>query len=118
MPSPVDPRLREHLAAFNAHDTQRLLAGLADDVLWATGRDLISGRAALIELFDDGLWAMNPSLELRTSLAEGDTAAAELTEELTVDGERVRFPIAVFLRFRDGLITHATVYREGSADLA
>ena len=109
--------VREHLAAFNAHDSERLLAGLAEDVRWTTGHDAFRGRQALAELFDDGLWAMGPSLELRTLVADGAAAAAELVEDITVNGERRRFAIAVFFRFADGLITHATVYREGSADL-
>ena len=51
---------------------------------------------------DDLVWASND---------DGEVVA------LTHDGEVRRFPIAVFFRFADGLITHATVYREGSADL-
>jgi ketosteroid isomerase-like protein len=113
----VDARVIEHIDAFNAHDTDRLLAGLSDDALWATGQDVFRGRAALAALFDDGLWAMNPSLEVRTIVSGEDASAAELMEELTVDGAQRRFAIAVFLRFADGLITHATVYREGSADI-
>lgn len=108
----------EHLAAFNAHDTQRLLAGLAEDALWTTGRDRIRGREALAGIFDDWLWAMNPSLEPRAVIADGELAAAELTERLTVEGEPQQFPIAVFFRFADGLIKQATVYREGNAELA
>ena len=113
----MDARVTEHIDAFNAHDTERLLAGLAEDARWATGQDVFQGRASLAELFDDGLWALNPSLEVRTVVSDGEASAAELLEELTVDGERRRFAIAVFLRFADGLITSATVYREGSADL-
>ena len=109
--------VEEHLAAFNAHDSARLLAGLAQDVQWATGRDVFRGRGALADLFDAGLWAMDPSLEVRTIVASGDRAAAELMEQLTVEGELRRFAIAVFFRFADGLITHATVYREGTADI-
>jgi hypothetical protein len=56
-------------------------------------------------------------LQPRTILTEQDAAAAELTEEITVDGAVRRFAIAVFFRFAEGLITHASVYREGSADL-
>jgi ketosteroid isomerase-like protein len=107
----------EHLAAFNAHDSARLLAGLAEDAQWATGQDVFRGREALADLFDESLWAMEPTLEQRTIVVGDDAAATELMEELTVDGEQRRFAIAVFFRFADGLITHATVYREGSADI-
>jgi ketosteroid isomerase-like protein len=107
----------EHLAAFNAHDSARLLAGLAADVRWVTGQDVFRGRDELAELFDDGLWAMRPRLEQRSLVVGDDAAAAELMEELTVDGEQRRFAIAVFFRFADGLISSVTVYREGSADI-
>ena len=109
--------VEEHIAAFNAHDTGRLLRGLSDDAHWVTGQDAFRGKDALAGLFDAGLWELDPSLEVRTVIAHDEAAAAELMEELTHDGEVRRFPIAVFFRFADGLITHATVYREGSADL-
>ena len=62
--------LERHLAAFNRHDTAGLMATLAEDVTWRTGRDTIHGRAAVAELFDDWLWALNPSLTLLGSVAE------------------------------------------------
>ena len=36
--------LQEHLDAFNAHDTERLLRGLDEDITWHTGSDIINGR--------------------------------------------------------------------------
>lgn len=107
----------EHLAAFNAHDRPRLLAGLTEDVEWSTGRDRIRGRAALADIFDDGLWELGPSLTVVRLLVDGDEAAAELTEVLTVSGETHRFPIAAFFTVRAGLLHRVTVYREGTADL-
>jgi ketosteroid isomerase-like protein len=107
----------EHIAAFNAHDTARLLAGLTDDVVWATGQDVFRGRPALGELFDDGLWAMAPSLRTLRVIAEDDAAAAELHEQLTIDGMAREFTIAAFFSITDGLISRATIYREGSADI-
>lgn len=109
--------VEEHLAAFNAHDTARLLAGFATDAVWITGEDVVQGRAALAELFDSGLWSMNPSLRVRSIVSDGDRAAAQLHESITVEGEVREFDIAVFFELADGLITRAKVYREGSADL-
>lgn len=54
----------EHVAAFNAHDRLRLLAGLAADATWLTGRDSFQGHAELAEMFDDWLWSLNPSLRV------------------------------------------------------
>lgn len=109
--------VRAHLAAFNAHDTGALLAGLAPDAVWATGAGTVRGRAALTELFDAGLWALAPSLAVAALVEAGPLVAAELVEEITVGGERRSFPIAAFFTVADGLITRVKVYREGSADL-
>jgi ketosteroid isomerase-like protein len=113
----VRAAVEEHVAAFNAHDTARLLAGLAPEAVWVTGRDTVTGRAALAELFDDGLWALEPHLDLLSAVVEDSRAAAQLRESITPDGERQSFAIAVFLEFKGGLISRAKVYREGSADL-
>lgn len=109
---------REHVAAFNAHDTARLLAGFTADARWATGQDVFVGTAALADLFDAGLWALDPALEVLSLVVGEDRAAAELRETLTFDGEVRTFTVAVFLDVDgDGLIRRGRVYREGSADL-
>jgi hypothetical protein len=108
----------EHLAAFNAHDTARLLDGFARQARWATGQDTFVGTAALEGLFDDGLWALAPSLEVLTLVCDGPRAAAELREVLVVDGETRTFTIGVFFVVDGyGFITSGRVYREGSADI-
>lgn len=106
-----------HLDAFNAHDTERLLATFSSDAVWATGRDVVRGREALAELFDDGLWQLAPNLVLRSLVASDNLVAAELLETITIDGARTRFGIAGFFTIRNGRIATAKVYREGSADL-
>jgi hypothetical protein len=115
----VDPRsaVLEHLDAFNQHSSDRLLAGFSADAVWATGQDVFEGQAALAELFEPGLWAHNPSLTILSLIADAAGAAAELREELTVNGERRSFNIAVFFVVNRGLIRRAKVYREGSADI-
>lgn len=108
----------DHVAAFNAHDTNRLLAGLYPDVLWATGSDVYRGSAQLRQdLFDDGLWAMRPSLEVRTLVVEGQQAAGVFWETLVVNDEPRGFDIAVFFTVHDALIRSVTVFREGTADI-
>ncbi len=116
----ADPRnlVAAHLDAFNRRDRSGLLAGLAPDARWRTGTSTVTGREELAELFDDGLWAMRPFLEVQVMVRDGGTVAARLREELTIDGTRQSFPIAAFYEVRDGLIRDVTIYREGSADLS
>jgi hypothetical protein len=113
----VAAAVQEHVAAFNTHDTERILAGLTTDVEWNTGVDAMLGIEALRDVFDPGLWALAPSLEVRSLIVGDDCAATELVERLTVDGAQREFWIAAFFTFRDGLIQRVKVYREGSADL-
>ena len=107
----------EHVAAFNAHDRERILTGLAPDVTWSTGRDTLHGQAALTELFDDGMWALTPHLHVVRLVVQGDRAAAEVVETLTVDGVEHVFTIACFFDLRGSVIHRVTVLREGTADL-
>ena len=108
----------DHVDAFNAHDTDRLLAGLHEDVVWATGSDVFRGTAQLRdEVFDPGLWEWRPSLAVRTLLVEGERAAGTFHEALTVNGELREFDIAVFFTVRDAVIRTVRVFREGSADI-
>lgn len=107
----------EHLAAFNAHDSVRLLAGFAEDAAWATGQDVMRGRDVLAELFDEGLWELAPALTTITILADEHTVAAELYERITIDGEQREFSIAAFFHVADGRIKSVKVYREGTADI-
>ncbi|MEP7021672.1 MAG: nuclear transport factor 2 family protein [Pseudonocardiales bacterium] len=106
-----------HVEAFNEHSTARLLDSLSKDAVWATGQDIVTGRAELARLFDQGLWDLAPSLDVRSLVVDGTAVAAQLYEELTLDGERQGFHIAVFFAISDGLIRTAKVYREGSADI-
>ena len=107
----------EHLAAFNSHDTSRLLSGLHPEVRWETGQEIVVGRPAAADLFDDWLWGMNPRLDLLSLVVDADLAAAECTEHLTVHGGPVQSAIAVFFTVWDGQLTRVKVFREGSANV-
>lgn len=109
------PVVAEHLKAFNAHDTGRLLAGLAHDAQWITGTDVIQGRQELAELFDTGLWELDPSLDVLRAAAGPGTVAVELLEQMTQGGEVRQFHIAVFYDVVDGQIQRVKVFREGSS---
>ena len=110
--------LEEHVAAFNAHDTARVLAGFAPDAEWITGADRFAGRAELAGLFDAWLWGLEPHLEIGLVVADDVAAAARLRETLTHEGRPRSFDIAVVLEFAGGLIRRGQVYRAGSADLS
>jgi uncharacterized protein len=107
----------EHVAAFNAHDTARLLAGFTPGAIWITGTDRFAGTAELETVFDDWLWGLAPQLRVDALVADEDRGAAQLHETLTVDGDVREFDIAAFFEFDGGLISRAKIYREGSADL-
>lgn len=107
----------DHVEAFNQHDRRRLLAGLAPDAVWNTGRDTFVGHAALAELFDDDLWLLGPSLGVQNLVCDGSVVAAQFIEALTVEGVRQSFAIAGFFVIRAGLIQSVKIYREGSADV-
>lgn len=110
--------LEEHVDAFNAHDTERLLRGLDEEITWHTGSEVVSGREALRTVFDDWLWDRAPRLDVRDLAVDGDRAAMECVEYILLDGRRVEFPIAAFFTVRNGLLTSVRVYREGRADLS
>jgi ketosteroid isomerase-like protein len=106
-----------HVAAFNDHSTERLLAGLSEDVVWVTGQDRVAGQDGVRDLFDDWLWSLDPMLTVRSLVVDRSLAAAELVEELTVDGQRKIMNIAAFFQIRGDRLAQVKVYREGSADI-
>lgn len=104
----------EHLRCFNERDLDGLLTGLTDDAVWITGRTRVMGTADLRDFFAAAFEHLLPRLHVRSIVAEGGRVACELTE---IIGGR-EYPIAGFYRIRDGRISAATIYREGSAALA
>ncbi|MFJ1796419.1 nuclear transport factor 2 family protein [Kitasatospora griseola] len=107
----------EHVRAFNDRDVDALMDGFTDDAVWITGATVVSGRAALTELFVAAMADLLPTLTVQNLLVGGDRAACQLVETLTVDGERRVCSIAGFYRLRDGRIASAKIYREGSAEV-
>lgn len=107
-----------HVAAFNAADLDAVLAGFAEDAVFATGTDLFVGRRGIGELFAQAFSPeMRASMQLRSAVVQGDTAACELHERITYQGQTLEFAIAAFYTVREGLLARVKVYREGSADL-
>jgi hypothetical protein len=110
--------VRRHVDAFNARDLDTLMAGFTEDASWVTGATIARGRGELTELFAGALAGLLPTLTIQNLLAEGDRAACQMTETLTVAGEERTFFIAGFYQLRGGRIASAKIYREGSAEIA
>ena len=109
--------VRAHVDAFNQGDLERLLAGFAEDAQWVTGRSAVRGRDGLRGFFGAAIDGLRPHLAVAGLIAEDGRAACELTETLVFKQEPRSYSIAAFFQLRDGLITSAKVYREGSAEL-
>ncbi|NUP52790.1 MAG: nuclear transport factor 2 family protein [Catenulispora sp.] len=109
--------IREHVRAFTEGDLQALMAGLADDTVWITGRTTVRGRAELEPFFKTAIEDLHPHLTIENLLVQDSQAAAQLTETLTWNGTEQTFPIAAFFSLHNGLITTAKIYREGTAEL-
>ena len=105
-----------HVAAFNAGDVDGVMAGFADDAVFATGEHLVVGHRGISAMFRDALANLAPSLDVRVAVAQGDVVACEMIESLTVEGAPFEFALAAFYTVRRGEIVRVKVYREGSAE--
>ena len=110
--------VRTHVAAFNAHDLDRLLAAFSGDATWVTGTDRFHGAADLRKLFASAFSESSPQLSIKNMVVDGDQVACELSEQFVVDGVARVDHIAGFYRVQAGRITAAKIYREGSADIS
>ncbi len=108
--------VEDHMRAFNAGDIDGVMAGFADDAVFATGEHLVVGHRGISAMFRDALKNLSPSLELRAAVVQGDVVACELSEQLTVQGSAFEFALAAFYTVRRGQIVRVKVYREGSAE--
>jgi uncharacterized protein len=110
--------VRRHIDAFNARDIEALIACFSTDATWVTGTDAFRGSTALRELFAGAFAELSPQLHLRSLVAQGVVVACELAEDYSADGVDHTDHIAGFYRVDAGLIVAATIYREGSAEVA
>ena len=53
--------MRDHVAAFNTHDLDHLLACLSADTPWVTGSDRSRGIAQLAKLFEGAFTDLSPN---------------------------------------------------------
>jgi uncharacterized protein len=113
---PTLAAVNAHVAAFNSDDLEGLVSGFSDDAVFATGEHLVVGRRGITAMFADALNNLDATLELRTAVVQGETAACELTERLVMEGRAFEFHLAAFYTVRDGVIARAKIYREGTAE--
>jgi hypothetical protein len=105
-----------HLAAFNARDTDAVLAGFAEDAVFASGDLLVVGRRGLARLFAEAFSGeARAALEIRRAVVTGDTVACELRELVAFAGGTTELEVAAFFTVREGRLVRVKVYREGAA---
>jgi uncharacterized protein len=112
----IENLIKAHVEAFNTRDLDALMAGFADDAVWITGRTTVRGRVELAELFAGAMDGLLPTLTIQDLIVGNGRAAAQLVEVYTHEGAEHTDNIAGFYVIKDGRITSAKIYREGSAD--
>ena len=116
MPTPDDPVLpvvRDHITAFNAGDVDALVAGFAEDAVFAAQDDVVVGRRALRPFFAESFaGGVRATLEIHRAVVDGDTAACELVESLEVGGARHVLHVAAFYTVRAGQLARVRIYRD------
>ncbi|HVM19712.1 MAG TPA: nuclear transport factor 2 family protein [Egibacteraceae bacterium] len=113
---PVLDVVQAHFEAFNTGDVNALMAGFADDAVFATGDHIVVGNRGIRAMFTDALRSLSPTLALRAAVVQGEVVACELSETIRVDGGAMEFALAAFYTVRRGQIVRVKVYREGSAE--
>jgi steroid delta-isomerase-like uncharacterized protein len=112
----------EHFAAESAHDTERTLRTLADDIMYrvvASGAT-VYGKEAVAKYYDVW-WTAFPdvNIEIKRIVATGEWVFAENFVTAThlgpwlgipPTGKRVIQHLCAVIRCRDGLMTEETVY--------
>lgn len=113
---------REHFAAESAHDTERTLATLADDIMYhvvAAGA-IVRGKEAVSKYYDVW-WTAFPDVDIKIQrlvavgewvIAENIATATHLGPWLGVPptGKKTVQHLCAICRIRDGLLIEETVY--------
>jgi limonene-1,2-epoxide hydrolase/heme-degrading monooxygenase HmoA len=106
--------VREHVAALNEQNLDRLLACFSADATWVADTDRLSGSEELARFFQD-LFSSSPEVSIETMVSDGDRVACEMSEQLVVDGVTRVNRVAGFYEVQDNRITAATIYRRAAA---
>jgi hypothetical protein len=105
--------VESHLDAFNRADLDAVMAGFADDAVFSIGDQTAIGTRAIRSLFAASMSSpVAARLELARVVLDGDTAACELVEELTVEGATHAIEMAAFYTARRGRLVRVRIYRD------
>lgn len=109
---PHKPLIEEYLAAFRASDTTRVLACLADDVVWdVPGQARFEGKAAFGAQILDPRFEPNPDIRVEKMVEEGDVVIAEGTvRTVSRFGEVYRLAFCDVFEIRGGKIGRLVSY--------
>jgi steroid delta-isomerase-like uncharacterized protein len=112
----------EHFAAESAHDTERTLKTLSDDVMYrvVAAGDVVYGKEAVAKYYDIW-WTAFPdvNIEIKRITAAGEWVFAENFVTAThlgpwlgmaPTGKKVIQHLCAVIRCRDGLMTEESVY--------
>lgn len=102
--------MRVHLDAFSAGDLEAMLATLDPTATFTSGGSVVD-PSDLPDFFGWAIRELAPTMTVVSLLADGDRAACEFVESLTLDGTRQHLRRA-FYRVVDGLIIEVKVYDE------
>jgi|SRR5699024_8492149 len=107
--------VNRHIAAFNSHDVDALLADFTPSADWITGEYTVPG-GQLREFFASAMESITPQLELYRIIDGGAVVAVEMNEAWTYEGVHKTAGLIAVFDLADGKIARAKIYREGSAD--
>ncbi len=103
--------VRAHLEAFGGRDLPAMLATMAPDAVFVTGKTLVA-PGEFEEFFGWAMRALDPTLQITSLVVESERVACEFVESVTVDGRRQRLNRAAFYTVNGDVITTAKVYDE------
>lgn len=103
--------VRAHLEAFSAGNLPAMLATMAPDAVFVTGRTVVAPRD-FEEFFGRAIREMRPSMKITNLIVDGRRVACQFIESVTLDGQRRDLDRAAFYTVDGDVITSAKVYDE------
>jgi hypothetical protein len=103
--------VRVHLEAFSSRDLPAMIATMAPDAVFVTGRTLVAPEE-FEEFFSWAMREIDPTMEIINLVVDGGRVACEFLESVTLEAHRKYLNRAAFYTVKDGVITSAKVYDE------